>query len=456
MYSALHARPEGAEERTMMFKIQKMAVVGIAAALALTGCAAGTTGSGGDEEGDTLRLGVVTPVSSFAAWQARWANESPYMQAVYDSLLTASPENEIEANLATKWEYNDDNTELTLTLRDDVTFSDGSALTAEDAAASLLGFRDGGASDSTVLASVTDATAVDATTLKITLAEPNPALLTYLTQNAGLVAPAELAGDDAAATKPVGSGPYVLDTDATVVGSSYVFTKNEDYWNPDRQHYDELVLSVYTDPTALLNAVQGKQVDVTTALDLTTVPQMEAAGYTSYPVDLNWAGFLLSDREGTVTPALGDVKVRQAINYALDRDALSDAIGGGYGTPTAQIFPTFSPSYDESLDALYAYDPEKARDLLAEAGYADGFEVTMPRGVFPAASFTLLGDQLAQVGITVNWDDVQLNDYISNLVGGKYPMSFFQLQQDPSDWQLAQFQIAPTSTWNTFHVSTPE
>ncbi len=82
-----------------MFKIQKIAVVGIAAALALTGCAGGTSdgSDSGDGGGDTLRLGVVTPVSSFAAWQARWANESPYMQAVYDTLLTASPENEIEA-----------------------------------------------------------------------------------------------------------------------------------------------------------------------------------------------------------------------------------------------------------------------------------------------------------------------------------------------------------------------
>ena len=188
----------------------------------------------------------------------RWANESPYAQAVYDSLLITDPEFEVEPNLATEWEYNDDNTVLTLTLRDDVTFTNGDTLTAEDAAASLLGFRDGTSPNATLLRFVADAKAVDDTTLEITLSEPDPGLLTALSQNAGLVAPAELVDDPATATESVGSGPYILNTGETVVGSSYVFDKNEDYWNPDHQHYDKLILQVYTDASSLVNAVPGR------------------------------------------------------------------------------------------------------------------------------------------------------------------------------------------------------
>lgn len=448
-----------------MFRWKRAAAVAAAATLALTACSGGSgdgngsgdAGSAGGESGGTLTWGVIVPASTFAAKDARWANESPYMQAVYDSLLKASPDGEIQPNLATEWSYNDDSTVLTLTLRDDVTFTNGETLTAEDAAASLLAFKNGTSPNASNLANVQDAKAVDATTLEITLAAPDPALLNYLTQNSGLVAPAASIEDEATATEPVGSGPYVLDTAETVVGSSYAFDKNEDYWNPDAQHYDELVLQVYSDASALLNAVQGGQVNVSNTLDVTSAPQMEAAGYTLNNQELNWAGFLLSDREGTLQPAMAELEVRQAINHALDREALMQTIGGGYGTATSQIFPTFSPAFDEELENYYEYDVDKAKQLMADAGYADGFEVTMPRAAaVPAAYFTLMADQLAQIGITVNYEDVQLSDFIGNILAGKYPMTYMQLQQDPTDWQLAQFQISEGSSWNVLHTSTPE
>lgn len=441
-----------------MFKITRAAIVAVAAALALTGCAGGGGGEEGDGgEGGTLTWGVIAQASTFAQKDMRWANESPYAQAVYDSLVITDPEFEVQPNLATEWEYNEDNTVLTLTLRDDVTFTNGDTLTAEDAAASLLGFKDGASPNATLLRFMTDAQAVDDTTLEITLSEPDPGLITALSQNAGLVAPAELVDDPATATEPVGSGPYILNTGETVVGSSYVFDKNEDYWNPDHQHYDKLILQVYSDASSLVNAVQGGQVNVSNVIDRTTLPQMEAAGYTLNESQLDWQGFLIMDRAGTLVPALGEVKVRQAINMALNREALLQTIGSGYGEVTDQIFAPWSAGYDADLDAHYEYDVEGAKALLAEAGYPDGFEVTMPRvGSIPAAQWTLMADQLAQVGITVNYEEVQPSDFISSILGAKYPMTWFQLQMGPTDWQLAQFQIAEQATWNPFRYTTPE
>jgi peptide/nickel transport system substrate-binding protein len=446
-----------------MFKFKRTAaIVAAAAVVALAGCSGGgeSSGDGGGDasgSGGTLSWGVVAQASTFAQKDLRWANESPYGQAVYDSLLAATPEFEVEPNVATEWSYNDDNTVLTMTLRDDVTFTNGDTLTAADAAASLLGFRDGASPNATLLRFVADAKAVDDTTLEITLSEPDPGLLTSLTQNAGMVAPASLVDDPSMATEPVGSGPYVLNTSETVVGSVYAFDRNEDYWNEDLQHYDKLMLQVYTDPTSMLNSLQGGQLNVANVGDKTTLPQIEAAGYTVNESALDWTGFLIMDRAGSIVPALGDPKVRQAINYALDREALLQTIGNGYGEVTAQIFAPWSPGYDKSLDTAYEYDVDRAKELMAEAGYADGFEVSMPRvSSVPASQWTLMADQLAQIGITVKYEEVQPSEFISAILGGTFPMTWFQLQMGPTNWQLAQFQIAEQATWNPLRYTTPE
>lgn len=450
-----------------MFKTQRAAAIAIATALAVTACSSGgggveptadATGSGGAGvvRGDTLTLGVSLAASTFAAKDAQWANESPYMQAVYDTVLRANPAGEIEPNLATEWSWNDDRTVLTLTLRDDVTFVDGSALTAQDVAASLLAFRDGGSPNKSNLAAVADVVAVDDTTVEITLSAPDPALETYLTQNAGLVENDEAITAPDVDTVPVGSGPYILDTESTVVGSSYTFDRNPDYWNPEAQHYEQLVINVYADPTSQLNAIRGGQVNVSSLSDNTQIPQVESAGFTAIGSESDWTGWLLADREGTIAPALADVRVRQAINYALDREALLNALGGGYGTATTQVFPWFSSSYDESLDSYYAYDVEKAKSLLAEAGYPDGFEIDMPQlASRPPAQFALMADQLAAIGITVNYEELPGADFVGAVLAPRFPMSWFVLQQDPTDFQLANFQISTSATWNLFHVADP-
>jgi peptide/nickel transport system substrate-binding protein len=447
-------REEGIVRRT---RTARWAAAAIALALGLSACGSDDGGGGGSGEANpTLTLGVIFPPTSMAPSDSSWANESPYMQAVYDTLLKATPEGDIEPNLATEWTWNDDKTVLTLTLRDDVTFSDDSPLTADDVVASLLAFRDGNSPNKSNLVNVADVTAPDDTTVEITLSQPDPALEVFLTQNSGLVESSEQLTAPDVDTVPVGSGPYVLNTGDTVVGSSYAFDAREDYWNPDDQHYGKLVINVYADTTAQLNAIQGGQVNVSSVTDNTQIPQIEGAGFTAMAQELDWEGLILADREGTLAPALAEVKVRQAINYALDREALLNALIGGYGTATTQVFPTFSSSYDEKLDSFYEYDLDKAKQLMSEAGYADGFDVTMPRAsAIPASTFTLVADQLSQIGINVTYEDLVGGDFITGLLAPRYPLTWFRLQQDPTDFQLAQFQIAETATWNLFHVADP-
>jgi peptide/nickel transport system substrate-binding protein len=191
-------------------------------------------------------------------------------------------------------------------------------------------------------------------------------------------------------------------------------------------------------------------------LDNAANAQIKAGGYTLFPHELDWTGMILFDRDGKMNKALGNVKVRQAINYAIDRDAMLKAYGKGFGTVTGQIFPKTQAAYDPALDTMYPYDVNKAKQLLSEAGFSGGVSISMPQvNIGTTVQYDLIKQYLSAVGINVSYQQVPLNDAITDILAPKYATSWFILQEDPTAWQLANFSIAPTATWNPFHVSDP-
>ena len=449
-----------------MRRIEK-AVAGAAAAtslaLALAACSAGASSSGASgasgssgTTGGTLTLGLLVPATTFEAPDMNWANESPYGQAVYDSLLQASPAGAIEPHLATAWSYNASKTVLTLTLRSDVKFTDGAAFDASTAAQNLEAFQKGTSANAADLVNMESATAASPTKLVITLKQPDPAFLVYLTQNPGLQEDPKAFSGSTAKTVPVGSGPYEMDSSATIPGSTYVFTANPGYWDKAQQHYAKIVMNVFNTSASLLDAIQGGQVNAANTFDNTALTQIQSAGFTVWPLQLNWTGLMLLDRDGKMAAPLANVKVRQAINYAFDRAALLKALGAGYGTVTTQVFGPTSPAFDKALDSYYTFDPAKAKQLLAQAGYPNGFTLNMPEAAaLGASTYALIAQELANIGIKVNNTSYQGNQIFTAILAPKYPATYFILQQDPTVWQETQFDIAQTATWNPFHTSTP-
>ncbi len=432
-----------------MLRWKTMAATFAVAALALAGCSAADE-STPDDEPTSVIIGQFLAPATFEVTQAEWGNRALYYQAVYDTLLYGESDGSIEPNLATEFVYSDDNKELTLTLRDDVEFTDGTPLTAEVVVENLERFKNGGGAYAGDLANVDAFEAPDETTVVLTLSAPDPALLAYLSREAGLIAAPSTFDAEDAATNPVGSGPYVLNQDATTTGTSYVFTKNPDYWNTEVQLWDTVTMNVLADPTAGINAIQAGEVDTMVLTDNNNLDQVEAAGFTIEASELNFQGLLLLDRGGELDPAIGDVRVRQAINYALDREGLLEALQLGNGTVTTQVFNKASAAYDPELDSFYSYDPEKSRELLAEAGFEDGLELEMSStAVLGAAQFPLIGQQLADVGITVNWVDTPVENYIADLTAPKYAAVPMQLETN-ADWQLIQFMISRTAPFNPF------
>ena len=441
-----------------MFRWKATAATIAIAALALTGCAgAGDDGSGASESGRADRLtltAIIGPTSYDIGQGAEYGNRSPFFQAVFDTLLQKNAAGEIEPWLATDWEYNGDNTVLTLTLRDDATFTDGEPVDADAVVGSLERFRDGTSPQAATLAGKEFA-AVDPTTVTITQSAPDPSLVNLLSIAPGLIQAPSTFDDPDSATHPIGSGPYVLDTAASVTGTTYVYTANPDYWNPDVVKYDNLTINVIEDPTATLNALKAGEANGAKIVNNDTIPEIEASGWTIEANELDFQGLLLFDRAGTMAPELADVNVRKAINMAFDREALLEALQAGYGTVTEQVFPTTSVGYDEALDSTYEYDPDAAKDLLAEAGYPDGFTLNMMSTPAFQTTFDLVGQQLADIGITVNFTDPGTGNFITDMLAPKYPATWMALEQNP-DWQLINFMIAPDATFNPFHSQDPQ
>jgi peptide/nickel transport system substrate-binding protein len=435
-----------------------MAVAAIvtAAALALTACSgsgSGSTASSSAATGGTLTIGALVDVKSFDPAQAHIGHYLQYDQPVYDSLLRRKPDGTLIPMLATKWKYNGDKTQLTLTLRTDVKFSDGTKLNAEAVKVNLDRFRTGNGPDASTLAQISSVEAPDASTVVINLKAADPAMLDYLGNADGFIASPKAIEAGKIATDPVGSGPYTLDKSATVAGSSYTFVKSKKYWDPSLQVYDKIVVKPILDSTAMLNALISGQVNVA-LLTAKTQAQAKGAGFTEYAYGTDWQGLLIFDRDGKMVPALKDVKVRQAINYAIDKATILKQVGKGFGKVTNQVFGPTTTGYDKALDSAYPYDPAKAKKLLAEAGYGDGFTVTMPTvsGLFDPALQAGITQNLGDVGITVDWQNIAAADFISNMVQGKYPMSWFSLFQG-SPWVAANQIITPNATYNPFHTT---
>ena len=384
----------------------------VAAAMMLTGCggSASSPSAGGDYD-LTLALSA-GPINLDPSGSANGNASAWYVDLAYQSLINLNENNELEPGLAESWEFIDDDfTQLAVTLRDDVQFADGTDVTADAVVASVEHFAEGTGPTTSSFRNI-EVEATDDRTVVFTSAEPNvllPVMLTPKYMAGAIVSPAGLEDPEAIKSASFGAGPYVLDSARTVAGDTYVYTPNENYYDQDEVKFSEITIRVIPNPTSQVQALKSGQIDVMVG-DLSIMPDVEGVeniGVVTNPVF--WNGIHLLDRNGTLEPALADVRVRQALNYAVDREAIAEVAYGDYGTAESQPATPGEPSfgYDEELTDYYTYDPAKAKKLLAEAGYADGFELSIPyKGHQPASVLMVqaVAQQLEEVGITVNLD----------------------------------------------------
>ncbi len=385
-------------------------VLAVATAASLAACSGGGGGGGGSSQSaeDTVTLALDSDAAPGGYDPLLYSQgQFFFFSALYDSLFVTQPDGTVEGSLVTEFENNAENTQTTLTLRDGVTFTDGSTLDAELVKANLDRRSDPdleayGALGEGQAAAITDVTAQDDQTVVITWAAPQATPENNLVDTAGIIVGADgVADPDSLETTPDGSAAYTLNEDETTQASTYTFDKNAEAWNADEWTYDSIVFNVITDRQALANAVVSGQADVATILDPTTIELVQSQQET-VSVGGTIVGFPVTDKTGATNPAFAEEAARLAIGYAIDRETIVNDLHPG-ARPTSQLFPEAATGFDPAIDEEYAYDPDRARELLAEAGLPDGFEFQTTVLGQPTEDQVAIQSQLAEVGITMNF-----------------------------------------------------
>lgn len=426
----------------------------VAAALALAGCGGTSTPGSRGAPAEKLVIASVADNNSFDRAALEIGNRIQYWMPIFDTLLVLDKDAKPQPNLATEWSYNEDATVLDLKLREGVKFTDGAVFDAKAVQANLKYLAKGTGQSAYMAQSIKKYEIVSPAEIKLHLSAPDPGLVGYLCVVGGAIASPDTLGKDSSATTPVGSGPYTLDASATTGGSTYTYKRNPDYWNAKAFPYNEIVIKPIQDNTARLNAVKTGQVDVAN-IESKSVREAEGSNLNVERNPVDWQGLFIADRDGKMVKALADVRVRQAINYVFDKEALLKNLQLGEGEITSQPFNPKSQAYVAELDTAYTKDLAKAKQLMAEAGYADGFTVKMPDlAGFPQVA-PVISQQLGQLNIKIDWVKVGADATISEILSGKYPMFFFSLGSQ-SAWQDMRKFAFPPSPWNTAHVDDPK
>ncbi len=432
------------------------AVVVIASAAAACGSGtSSTTGAGSSSNAGTLTLGAALATGTFNPWLAP-DGDNEYLQlegAVYDSLTHIGPDGQIEPGLAVKWTFTTPTT-LMLTLRSGVTFSDGTPVNAAAVKANFEYVKTASpaAQQNAYIASLTT-TVVNATTLKLVSPTAEPDLLTDFATGGGyIVNPKALKHPSTLTTRPAGSGPYVLSS--SIPGQQWTFTRRAGYWDAAQYPYGTLVLKSYASTQAEDDALRTGQLQGAPETPTLVKSDLAAGLRVEESKPEAFDGIWLADRAGKDVPALGKVQVRQALNYALNRVTIMKAVYGPLGIPGSLVIPVGLQGYSASANAAYSYDPAKARQLLAAAGYPHGF--TLPVLSTPTADTLVqaMAGYLRAVGVNVQISD-HTTDFLSQAYSGKWGAIIFAWTPIPPAQNMDEL-LSPTGLGNFDHSTDPQ
>lgn len=309
---------------------------------------------------------------------------------IFQMLARTTPSGDaVEPDLAEKWEISSDKRTYTFHLRPNANFSDGSPVTSEDVAFSfdrcINGKDSPWSSQYPKLATETP----DLKTIVFKLQSDYAPFLAAVSLHGACIVPKAYfnkVGVKAFGEKPMGSGPFQLVE--WKKGDKLVFDRNPHFWDPERPYVDRAVLSIIADDNVRMLKVQSGDIDVATFVPFNQIDRLKRAGGVAVQVSpydrIDWLQF--NDK----LPLFQDVKIRQAMNYAVNREAIIKAVLFGYGEPPTSFLPKMFLTDLEQKP--YPYDPAKARQLMAESSQPNGFAVTLK-----TVAGDVIGNQVAQI-----------------------------------------------------------
>ena len=329
------------------------------------------------KRGGTLRVALVKAHTSF---DPHIVNDNPDIQLsrhAYDNLILRDPDDlSLIPMLATSWEANDDFTQFTFRLRSGVKFHHGKEFTAEDVVYSFerLLDPDVGSPIAAGLDSVSNVVAVDELTVRFELDHPNSYLPDVLALFHARIIPSDI-DPKRLANEEFGTGPFILKEQ--VVGERFVMVRNPDYWWEGYPCLDQVIFFYIPTPETRAEALKSGAVDVIFDLNASNVPALEAHPETRVSESAS-ASYLTLAMDMRVEP-FDDILVRKALQAATNREAILQAaqLGKGGIAFDHPIPPSDEHFWEGSQDAVPPYDVERAKALLAEAGYPDGLDLTL-------------------------------------------------------------------------------
>ena len=389
----------------------------------LSGCG-GTTDQGStpsDENlpsseanhGNEITVGIAQDLDdSLDPYQMTGAGTREVMFNVFEGLVKPDSDGNYVCAVASDCDISDDGLTYTFTLRDGVVFHNGAACTTDDV---LYSFETCAATSVTsavveALSAVTD-TVVDGNQIVMTLSEPNPDFISYVS-NVSIV-PAGYADQ---ASQPVGTGPFKFVSRSAQ--ENIILERHEEYYG-EGASLDKVTFKIYEDANALFTALDSGSLDLVARLTTDQVNNL-TNGYTVLEGTMNTVQALYLNNAAA---PFDNELVRQALCYAVDVDAIMDIIAEGHGTKVgSSMYPAFGKYFDADLADAYPYDPDKAKELLAEAGYEDGFSFTIkaPSNYQQHVdTAVVLVEQLKQVGVTAQIEQVDWNTWLTDVYAGR-------------------------------------
>lgn len=404
---------------------------------------------------------IIADMSDLVSLDPHGNNDVPSSNVranIYDTLTILDENMEVQPHLAVEWEETDENT-YSFTLRDDVVFHDGTEFNAEVVRANLLRVTDENfASQRAFLYEmITDIEVVDDYTVEITTEYPFAPLLSHLAHDAGgmlsldvitedynqalegtdydyesyveaLVAGEEFDEDvvsaigenigEYAAQNPIGTGPFVLESRSP--GDNTVLVRNDDYFD-EPALLDSVTFKVVSETASRIAELEGGYSHVIGAVDPISRERVENHDETyldeTESMSLSYVGFNVE------AEYLDDPLVRQAISYAIDREAIIAGIYDGVGIEAIGPLAPAVFGYDEDVEGI-TYDMEKAKELMAEAGYEDGFEISIWTNDNPQRVDTavFMQESLAELNIDVSIEQVEWGAYLERTADGEHDM----------------------------------
>lgn len=391
--------------------------------------------------GGTLNMGLLVEPPGLDPFHQAADARIQLSVLMYQGLFYESADGQAVPLLAESYEVSDDGLTYTVTLREGVKFHDGSDMTAEDVAYSYNYIRDAengspGAGDFEIIENVE---AVDDRTVRFTLSASNASLPMTLGNKYGAVVPAGYFDEEGAQNRmnseSVGTGPFKLVEFNP--NSNLMMEKFDDYWGEDTPYLDEIDFTFLPNSASMLVALRNGRIDLVTLSrpqDVQQVEGIEGIEIERFP-SLNQKAIDL----GAEQEALADVRVRQAISLATDKQQLMEASIGGYGEVIGTMTAAMQDRWGVPVEKLpmQGVDIERANTLLDEAGYGDGLDLTLTTingydWMDPAA--VTLKQQLSEIGINLNIQRVDLGVWIENFRNRQMGLTFndWASQPDPN------------------------